>query len=309
MIKINYLSPFENESPDDIAIHNIKISDKFKKPDLLEASCISWLQIDKLRDYQDLEQLLRYLQVESHLIAQPTQTIPEGFELKYCSSYLVESESGNQTQNQTQYILKISPKSKEEAIKEILSYHSSYEENFDCLKKTGSLVSKQLLEQENKESDLTNTDKVLDEIKKVPEAKVKLDISFYKPEESVNLLISTMTIQYGKTPEQILYGEINGNKVYALAINNQIISPIGWIKKESKIIKSSNPKISIEYDTNLSNTNTESKIQKIYSSPVQESSVGIGEGVGGVGEVEGIEEENKVEYELIDFRSINFSKR
>ncbi len=81
MIKINYKEPEQKETPDDIARFNITIADKFKKGDYLEMSCISWLKIDPVRNYQDLEELFRYLNLDSHVIAYPVKSIPNGMQL------------------------------------------------------------------------------------------------------------------------------------------------------------------------------------------------------------------------------------
>ena len=136
MIKINYKNPEENETPEDIARANIIMSDKFKKGDYLEMSCISWLKLDSKRDYQDLEQLLRYLNLDSHIIAQPVKVIPENLEINYPNS--------NTSSEPLEYVVKISCRSKEEALKELLLSHPNYEENFECLKKTGCFMVKKV---------------------------------------------------------------------------------------------------------------------------------------------------------------------
>ena len=40
----------------------------YKKLDYLELSCISWLKINSNRDYQDLEELFRYLNIDIYII-------------------------------------------------------------------------------------------------------------------------------------------------------------------------------------------------------------------------------------------------
>ena len=229
MIKINYKNPEEHETSEDIARANIIISDKFKKGDYLVMSCTSWLKLDPKRDYQDLEQLLRYLDLDSHVIASPIKTIPENLEINH--------PNGSIPSEPFEYVIKIACRPKEEAIKELLLTHPNYEENFDCLKKTGCLmVKKTNLDNcdetnENNKTDKTNSDD--NEIKKVLNCELKLDFAFYKPMESINFIIGDLIKQYGTEPEQVICGEINGNKVYALMIKGQICSPIGWIKKQS----------------------------------------------------------------------------
>ena len=134
MIKINYREPEENENVEDIAKHNIIISDKFKKIDYLEMCCISWLKLDIERDYQDLEQLFRNLNLDSYVIAHPIQKIPDNLELNY--------PNGKISNETLTFTVKILNKTKEESMNELLSIHSSYDENFRCLKKTGCLMLK-----------------------------------------------------------------------------------------------------------------------------------------------------------------------
>jgi len=187
MIKINYKNPEENETPEDIARANIIMSDKFKKGDYLEMSCISWLKLDSKRDYQDLEQLLRYLNLDSHIIAQPVKVIPENLEINYPNS--------NTSSEPLEYVVKISCRSKEEALKELLLSHPNYEENFECLKKTGCFMVKKVDPILEVEENLSNT-KGVSEVKKVLNCELKLDFAFYKPIESINFIIEDLSKQY-----------------------------------------------------------------------------------------------------------------
>lgn len=224
MIKINYKNPEEFETPDDIAQYNIKQADKYKKADYLEISCISWLKIDSKRDYQDLEQMLRFLGTDSYVIAQPVKSIPQGIEINY--------PNGNEITEPLEYVAKITCKSAQESIQDLLSLHSTYEENFECLKKTGCFMAiKQNNVNEEEQEKVSNTQGV-DEVKKILECKLKLDFTFFKPMESINFIIEDLAGKYGKKPEQIVCGEINGNKVFALMLNGEIASPIGWMEKK-----------------------------------------------------------------------------
>lgn len=236
MIKINYKNPEENETSEEIARANIILSDKYKKADYLEMSCISWLKIDSTRDYQDLEQLLRSLELDSHIIAHPIKTIPENLEINYPNGKVVIEP--------LEYVVKISCRPKEQALNELLSTHSNYEENFNCLKKTGCLMVKKVDPILEIEETLSNT-KGVSEVKKVINCELKLDFTFFKPIESINFIIEDLTKQYGKEPEKIICGEANGSKVNALMIDGQIISPIGWIEKK---IFNSNSNLEIDYE-------------------------------------------------------------
>ena len=259
MIKINYKEPESTESQDDIAEYNIKISNQYKKADYLEISCISWLKIDSKRDYQDLEKLFRHIQVDVWVIAQPITNIPNGLELNY--------PNDNNSLESLNYVAKILCKSNTDAINELLVYHSSYEENFNCLKKTGCFMTIKQKLNALEEDKLTNMKSVI-EIKKVLDCKLKLDFTYLKSIESINFIIDDLINKYGKKPEEIACGEINGNKVYGLVLDGQIASPIGWVKK----------------NINKSNL-TELEINLEESSKLEQ-----------------------IEYELIDFRNIKIQK-
>lgn len=241
MIKINYKIPDTNESKEDIARANIIISDKFKKRDYLEMSCISWLKLDSNRDYQELEQLFRYLDLDSHVIAQPLKTISDDLEI-----YMPNKENFTE---KLEYVAKISCKSKEDSLKELLLVHSGYEENFECLKKTGCLMAKKNTSLNKVDEKILNYDEINQ--KKILECELKLDFTYYKPSESINCMIENLTIQYGTKPEKIVCGEINGNKVFALWLNKKIISPIGWIEKYNNIKTESDENIQENLDYEL----------------------------------------------------------
>lgn len=227
MIKINYKNPEPNETKEDVARTNIIISDKFKKGDYLEMSCISWLKIDSKRDYQDLEQLFRYLDLDSYVIAQPIKEIPENLEINY--------PNGKTITEQLEYIVKISCKPKEDALKELLSIHSNYDNNFECLKKTGCLMVKKTIAEveDNLINKQEEKEEKVEQVIKVLNCELKLDFRYFKPIESINFIMDDLSKKYGKNPEKVICGEVSGNKVYALMLDGQIISPIGWIDKSS----------------------------------------------------------------------------
>ena len=227
MIKINYKEPEQLESPDDIAIYNIKMCDKYKKADYLELSSISWLKIDPKRNYQDLEQLFRHLNLDSYIIAQTIQNIPQGLRIgRPNESNLTE----NTEQNELEYIAKITCMAKDASMSELLKYHTTWEDNYECLQKTGCLVALKQETSKEEQENIAQT-KGVDEVKKLLECKLKLDLKYYSVEESINFIIEDLTNKSGKKPEKIICGEIETNKVWALMVDGQIVSPIGWIEK------------------------------------------------------------------------------
>ncbi len=235
MIKINYKQPEPTESKDEIARYNIKICDQFKKADYLELSCISWLKIDSKRNYQDLEDLFRFEGLESHVIAQLVSTIPPGLKIDLPNKLeteqnLIESEEQTKIETKLDYVAKITCMSKKDSLSELLKHHVSYEDNYDCLKNTGCFMSiKQEKSQEEEEKILQT--KGADEVKKLLNCELKLDFELYRPMDSINYIIGDLTTKYGKEPEKVICGEIGTNKVWALMMDGQIISPIGWMEK------------------------------------------------------------------------------
>jgi len=242
MIKINYKEPEETESKDEIAKYNIKLCDQFKKADYLELSCISWLKIDSKRNYQDLEDLFRFENLDSHVIAQTISNIPPGLKIDLPNKLEINVEKDNhpeQIDNKLEYVAKITCMVKKDSLNELLKYHICYEDNYDCLKNTGCFMSiKQTTSQE--EEDKISQTKGVDEVKKLLNCELKLDFELYKPMDSINYIIEDLTKKYGKEPEKIICGEIGSNKVWALMIDGQIISPIGWMEKNKEIIDDSN---------------------------------------------------------------------
>lgn len=252
MIKINYKEPEQLESRDDIAISNIKICDKYKKADYLELSSISWLKIDSKRNYQDLEQLFRHLDLDSYVIAQSIQNIPQGLRIGSQNEPGVETNEPGVETNELTYIAKITCTGKDDSMKELLKYHTSWEENYECLEKTGCLMTLKQEKSKEEEEHIAKT-KGSDEVKKLLECKLKLDLEYYNVQESIDFIIDDLTVKYGKKPEKIICGEVGTNKVWGLMVDNQIVSPIGWMEKmidkdEQNIQESTSKVYSVDYE-------------------------------------------------------------
>lgn len=251
MIKINYKNPELSETKEDVARHNLMIADKYKKGEYLEMSSISWLKIDSNRNYQDLEQLFRYLNLNAHVIACIVRTIPDNLKLSMPNKPIDSEELDN-----LEYVVKISCREKSDAMKELLLYHSSYEENFECLARTGCFVVKYNNTNEyhepNKPNEPSNTKSVESEetinIKKVLNCELKLDFTFFKPHESINYIIEDLTTKYGRIPDKVICGEFNNKKVHALMLDKEIISPIGWINNNIEFENENNNETEPDYE-------------------------------------------------------------
>jgi len=239
MIKINYKEPEQSETKDEIAQYNIKICDQYKKADYLELSCISWLKIDSKRNYQDLEELLRFMNLDSYVIAQRITNIPPGLQIgkpniQNKSSDMENLDESTKLDNDDQlsleYVAKITCMGKEDSMKELLKNHTSYEENFECLIKTGCVMAINHETTKEEEEKISKTQGV-QEVQKLLRCELKLDLEMYKPMDSINYIINNLINKYGREPEKVICGEIGTNKIWALMLDGQIISPIGWMEK------------------------------------------------------------------------------
>ena len=229
MIKINYINSDLNDSPEDITIFNIKLSDQFKKAECLQLSCISWLKLDSSRNFYDLEKMLRNLNLDSHIIAIPN---------KENSEYILNMPNNKNYLGELKYVALYCCKPKEDCLKELLTHHESYEKNLECLKLTGCLVKNNdnIIIDKNTINNQTINDQTInnnENIKNIIEAKIKYNFEYYKPKESINLIIDDLIKKHNEEPKDIICGEINQKKVHALVINNNIVSPIGWIEIEN----------------------------------------------------------------------------
>jgi hypothetical protein len=236
MIKINLIEKDISETKDDIAEYNIRLCDEYKKLDCLNTACLSWLKINSKRNYQNLEELLRKLNLDTHLIAKPIENIDDDFELLI--------PNGNEN-NKLKYALIVSCRKKEEAIEELLKYHKTYEENFKCLNLTGCLfkrnndsnqfinIDKDNLNNEIEKNNVNDQNIFNNESYQIINCLKKYDFKILDGKSSINTIIEELKNQYNKVPEKIICGKVNNFDVYGLIINDEIASPIGWFEKDS----------------------------------------------------------------------------
>jgi len=223
MIKINYVKPEENESTDDICIYNLKISDKYKNLQSFCQASLAWLKNDSMRNYKNLEKLLRELDLDTHLIAKQIENCPDSSNYKLC----IPNREVQPTD--LEYVLLFSCRSKLDAIKELGLYHTSYEDNFECLSKTGCYVDSKLVDNVDNFSynSLENSNENL-----ILKSILKYDFVTVSGKESIDVIIQDLTIKYGKTPNKTICGKLAEKDIYALVLDGEIASPIGWVEHE-----------------------------------------------------------------------------
>ena len=225
MIKINYTkpNPEQNETPDDISIYNLKLSDKYKHlPSFCQAS-LAWLKNDSTRDYQKLEKLLRELNLDTHLIAKQLENGPNSSNFKLC---IPNKEI---QQPNLEYVLLFSCRSKSDSIKELGLYHTSYEDNYECLSKTGCYIDSKIADNIDNFSynSLDNSNENL-----ILKSLCKYDFVTVSGKESIDVIIQDLTTKYNKIPEKVPCGKLADKDIYALVLDGEIASPIGWVEHE-----------------------------------------------------------------------------
>ena len=205
MIKINLIEKDISESKEEVAEYNIKLSDEYKKLDCFNTACLGWLKNNCERNYQNLEELLRKLNLDTHLIAKPIDNIDEDYEL------LIPNGNKNK----------------------LLKYHKTYEENFKCLKETGCLFKRNKENINNQPIKENNVEVIKDDNYQIINCLKKYNFNIMDGKSSINTIIEELKTQYNKTPEKIICGKVNNFDVYGLIINDEIASPIGWFEKDS----------------------------------------------------------------------------
>ena len=218
MIRPEYVEPDENESSDEICLHNIRISDEYKNTETLIYSFMGWFKNDDDRDFGKLEDLLRKNNMDTHLIAKRFDpiNIPEGAKITIPNDNPVNNED-----NYFQNILLISCRPKEDAVEELLKYHPSYEFNIINLEKTGSIFKTDNLLKDAKD----------DNIKDIINCKKKYRFIKYTDIEALGYIISDLEKQFGKKPVKTKVGNIGDKEVYGLVVDGMIRSPILFCKK------------------------------------------------------------------------------
>lgn len=225
MIKISYKNPDESDSPDDICKYNMILSDNYKNLQAFSQSSLAWLKNDSTRNYQDLEKLLRELNLDTHLIARPL----DNNILNDISKLFIPNRT-EQPEN-LEYMLLVSCRNKEEALKELSLYHLSYDENFECLDKTGCLSTESSNNEDWQKTFSYNSDNNPKE-NLILDSKLKYEFIRVNGKESINVIIQDLIIKYNKEPEKTVCGKLGEVDIYALTLDGQISSPIGWIEKD-----------------------------------------------------------------------------
>jgi len=224
MFKIIYSEPFENETIDEITFNNLKEADEHYKLDTFLLASTAWLKNNKDRDYNKLEQFLRYNNFNTHLIAK---------EIKLSNDYMFSLPNDNKN-NELKYECIIlckpidGPSNKDVYLKEISKYSSSYDENLEKLKYAGTITSKTIKNEVNKDSIAY----------KISNSKIKIKYENISTQDFISEIEENIEIKFGQKPNLKLFAKKDdGTDIYAFFIDKLVVC-----KYREKIIFENNLK-------------------------------------------------------------------
>jgi hypothetical protein len=208
MFKIIYSEPSLNETIDEITFNNLKEADKNYKLDTFLLASTAWLKNNKDRDYNKLEQFLRYNNFNTHLVAK---------EIKLSNDYTFSLPNENKN-NELKYECVILCKPIEDYLKEISKYSSSYEENLEKLKYAGILTSKTIKNEVNKQSIAY----------KISNSKIKFKYENIPTQDFIIEIENNIEIKYGQKPNLNLFAKKDdGTNIYAFFIDKIVVCEYG----------------------------------------------------------------------------------
>jgi len=213
MIRSEYVDCEENETKDDITLHNIRISDEYKNSETMIYSFMAWFRNDNTRNFQDLEKFLRDNDMETHLVAKAfdKKDVPEGAKIA-----IPNEHTSNDEVNFFDYIVMISCRPKEEAYEEVLKFGDTYDVNFERLLRTGSMFkTNELLENAQDE-----------DIKTIINCTKKYKFVKYNNIEALGYMINNLKEQYGKEPTKVKVGTKDGRDLFGLMVDGIVRNPI-----------------------------------------------------------------------------------
>ena len=220
MLRILYDETNSNDSVDDIAEHNMTLSDLYLNAETLRHSAYAWITSDKNRNFQDLEKLFRKKNFNTYLIAKKI-TLENGFVFK----------TPNDNVNELLFECYFSCKPKDLALQEVLDNYSSYDENFENLSKSGNLCIN--IEDNNIENNENNENSL---IKKLMKNKIKLIFKKLNAKESIEQMSEDIIKTTGDKPIITIIGKLNDDSpIMAFLLNDgKVASNIAWsLQKEN----------------------------------------------------------------------------
>jgi hypothetical protein len=232
MQRVLYNEP-TNESNDEIAEINIKLSVENYNVKTLFSSSIAWIKNDNKRTFQDLESFYRRHKLNAYLIAIPTPDY-----ITNDKNVFLKTVNGEINNDDIKYICEVVIEQFDRALELILKRHSSYENNFDCLKSSGIVDIKDMTEEEiNNNKDFYmelnyNKNDIL--INKLQNNMIILEFKTLSPKESIEQMNDDITKLTGNKPLIKIIGKVD-DTIPIMAFkdeNGKLLSHIGWTIKK-----------------------------------------------------------------------------
>lgn len=223
MHKVILVAPESKETANDVALHNLTQSDPKRNLELFTAASFGWFAANKNKTYQDLERVCRELKLDTHIIARPVD--PEKVKLSLRNNFVNQEKLMHQSW--------FSCRNAQEARKELLTYHKSYEDNFQALKTTGdwvveeSQLSQIPLRQDLKEGENVKPIQSQTFYQRVCQNEGKL---VYVPLTLEDVRQDIMSQYEGKEPDLKLMGissRHHGGTILGFHIQERCVHPIG----------------------------------------------------------------------------------
>lgn len=213
MLRILYDEISENDTKDNIALYNLKQSDiHFNKETFICAS-IGWMKNDSNRSFQDLETYLRNNNFNTHLIAKPH---------KYTEDIELVNPNSNESLS---YECIFCCKPEQYCLEDLYKFHSSYNENFNNLKYSGTLnvINKEKVDAINNKSEGSL-------LSKLSNNEIKLNFVRLSPKDSISQMADDIRNSTGKSPRTEIIGKYNDNQpiITFLLEDGKLASHIGW---------------------------------------------------------------------------------
>ena len=132
MQRIEFQDAPDSMTRDDIIWKNLNIAVACNNMGIVFNAMTAWLKYNKNLGYKGLEKQFRKEKIDAYILAKPT-TVKDRQDMRFVDQY---------TLRELNYQLIVIMKSDKEALKEILTHHDTYEDNFNNIPNAGIAVEK-----------------------------------------------------------------------------------------------------------------------------------------------------------------------
>lgn len=231
MYSFSYNPVDKTDTPDDIAFHNMKVADDTLNLELFIAGSFGWIKCNPDKSFQDLEKELRKRNFNTHLIALQPRLKNDMCTLGF------PSRPDDKTVYDYECIF--SCRLKEDAMQELLSI-SSYEENFEKLKRAACVIAKsvEILEGNDDIKILKDDEKTI--MEKISDNEIKCYYKYETADQVIAKIMFKARNEYKKQPHLSVYEFTQSGPIYVVTIDKKIVSNIGILhdnnSKEPKLV-------------------------------------------------------------------------